>query len=87
LRSLLARELGPALDGWMLYNPTGISSDGRTIVGYGLNPFNQTEAWIAVIPEPTALPLLPLLSLSLGITFFRSQRDARVRSPHRIHRR
>ena len=52
--------LGSDLTGWNLLSATGISSDGTTIVGYGRNPSGQTEAWIARIPEPAALPLLAL---------------------------
>ena len=33
----------------------GISEDGCTIVGWGTNPDGNTEAWIAVIPEPAGL--------------------------------
>lgn len=40
--------------GWILEEATDISSDGRTIVGFGTNPAGETEAWIAVVPEPSA---------------------------------
>ncbi len=47
--------LGLDLTGWTLRTPH-ISHDGLTIVGYGINPSGNEEAWIAVIPEPgTAL--------------------------------
>ena len=60
LRDLLIDE-GVDLTAWTLQAATGISADGRTIVGYGTNPLGQTEAWIATVPEPTALPLLAVV--------------------------
>ena len=48
--------LGPQLAGWTLAAATAISANGQMIVGYGMNPSGQTEAWLAMIPEPgTAL--------------------------------
>jgi uncharacterized membrane protein len=53
---------GIDMTGWLLTKPTAISSDGRTIVGFGTNPLGQTEGWVAVIPavvpEPSAFLLL-----------------------------
>ena len=44
------------LDGWELQSATGISADGRTIVGTGV--FNgRDQAWTATIPEPSSLIL------------------------------
>ena len=49
--------LGLNLTGWSLDEATGISADGNTIVGWGMNPNGQREAWLATVPEPgTALP-------------------------------
>lgn len=53
----------PDLAGWRLEAALAISSDGRTIVGYGRNPDGNLEAWIAVIPEP-ATGLLILLGVA-----------------------
>jgi len=44
--------LGAAIAGWSLQSAIGISADGSTLAGYGLNPTGQTEAWVAVIPIP-----------------------------------
>ena len=51
--------------GWTLKEAWGISDDGLTIVGIGINPDNNQEAWIAnigapiePIPEPTTIILL-----------------------------
>lgn len=35
---------------WTLKSATGISADGKTIVGYGINPNGDQEAWIAHLP-------------------------------------
>jgi probable HAF family extracellular repeat protein len=59
--------LGLNLTGWDLLSATDVSADGTTIVGYGINPDGDTEAWIAHIPEPTALALLLLGSLMLSL--------------------
>ena len=42
-------ELGVDLTGWSLENVRGISSDGRTLVGWGKNPDGRPEAWIAIL--------------------------------------
>jgi probable HAF family extracellular repeat protein len=51
LRSLRAvltdAGLGPAIANWDFTRATGLSADGRVIVGYGANPQGQTEAFIA----------------------------------------
>jgi probable HAF family extracellular repeat protein len=65
LREVLITDYGLDLAGWSLQKAIAISSDGSTIVGVGLNPLNQTEAWIATVPEPTTLPLIGLAALAL----------------------
>ncbi|MEX2169583.1 MAG: PEP-CTERM sorting domain-containing protein [Pirellulales bacterium] len=40
-----------ALAEWRLNTANAISADGRTIVGTGLNPSGQTEAWVAYLPD------------------------------------
>ncbi len=71
LRDLLVAAGVSGLDGWILRSATAISADGRTIVGYGLNPFGQTEAWIATIapvPEPSTWLLATFGALALLVT-------------------
>lgn len=60
LRDVLTNEYALDLDGWWLTSATDISPDGRTVIGWGVNPDGNGEAWVAHIPEPTALLLLAL---------------------------
>ncbi len=46
------------VDGWSLFEATGVSAEGLTIVGNGINPAGDVEAWIATIPEPKTIFLL-----------------------------
>ncbi len=64
LRDVLTGEYGLNLTGWQLTEAMGVSADGSTIVGTGINPSGDTEAWIAHVPEPAALTLL-LIGVSL----------------------
>jgi len=47
LKELLVSDFGLDLTGWTLTEATGISADGLTIVGNGINPSGLREAWIA----------------------------------------
>lgn len=63
----LLASFGIDLAGWTLFSVTGISVDGTVLVGNGLNPEQNREAWIAVIPEPGTgvLTALGLVGLAL----------------------
>jgi uncharacterized membrane protein len=52
LHEVLTDDYGLDLSGWQLSAARGISKDGNTIVGYGLNPAGQLEAWIATGLRP-----------------------------------
>lgn len=52
LQDVLVDEYGLNLDGWRLTRARGISDDGLTITGIGINSLGQQEGWIATIPEP-----------------------------------
>jgi hypothetical protein len=64
LQQLLTSQYGLDLAGWHLTEANGISADGLTIVGTGISPSGDQEAWIAHIPEPATL------TLSLFAVFF-----------------
>ncbi len=48
---------GVDLTGWTLESANGISADGYTIVGSGVNPDGFYEAWIADLTPPTTTPV------------------------------
>jgi len=66
------------MDGWFLIAATGISDDGRTIVGWGVNQ-GYDEAWIARIPEPGSL-ICMLLTAGIAAQYERGLGPRRVRS-------
>ncbi len=65
LKEVLSVDYGLDLTGWELTSATDVSADGKVIVGYGVNPAGDKEAWRAVIPEPSGavLALSGLLAL------------------------
>ena len=58
LQDVLTNDFGLDMTGWHLSQANAISLDGTTIVGHGTNPDGFTEAWMAVIPEPSTALLL-----------------------------
>ncbi|MFQ5500680.1 MAG: HYR domain-containing protein, partial [Phycisphaerae bacterium] len=54
LQDVMVNDFGLNLTGWTLLSATGISDDGQTIVGVGINPSGDNEAWIAFLPLPDA---------------------------------
>ena len=60
LKELLISQGNTGLDDWTLSQANGISADGGTIVGTGLNADGDTEGWVAKItpvPEPSSFLL------------------------------
>jgi hypothetical protein len=53
LQDVLETQYLLNLSGWTLTSAEGISGDGITIVGWGIDPQGNTQAWIATLPEPT----------------------------------
>lgn len=52
LKTWLIEKGVTGLANWTLQNASGVSADGTTIIGYGINPSGQTEAWVAKIEVP-----------------------------------
>jgi probable HAF family extracellular repeat protein len=65
LQDLLVNDFGLDLTGWTLREARGISADGLTIAGWGINPDGFTEAFVATIPEPGTVSLLVLGGIAL----------------------
>lgn len=65
LKDMLTTNYGLDLTGWRLSDAAGVSADGLTFVGGGINPQGYSEAWIATIPEPSTLLLFGFGGLAL----------------------
>ena len=75
LEDVLINDFALNLTGWTLVEARGISADGTTIVGLGINPDGISEGWIArlntsSVPEPTTFSLVALGALLLGIAAY-----------------
>ncbi len=60
LDDLVAQQLGLDISGWSLTAATGVSGDGRTIAGYGLNPSGLTQGFVVTVPAPSPVTLVLL---------------------------
>lgn len=58
LRTWLIDSLHLDLSGWTLTEARRISADGSTIIGYGINPDGESEAWVVHIGAKTSAPVL-----------------------------
>lgn len=74
LWSMLTFDYGLDLTGWVLEEALGLSDDGLVIAGWGINPYGQTEGWVAslrrdvvAVPEPSTFALLAGTVLLAGI--------------------
>jgi probable HAF family extracellular repeat protein len=55
LQLMLSIDYGIDMGNWNLTVAQGISADGTTMTGYGINPAGQTQAWVVVIPPENSL--------------------------------
>ena len=51
LEDMLKIEYQTSTAAGMFSRATGISDDGRTIVGFGINPNGHTEGWVLKFPD------------------------------------
>lgn len=51
LKNVLANDYDLDMSGWRLEKATGISDDGMTVVGEGLNPRGIPKGWVATFPD------------------------------------
>lgn len=59
LKNVLISEYGMTeVQDWLLVDARGISADGLTIAGNGVNPSGKQEAWVVTVPEPTSAIML-----------------------------
>jgi probable HAF family extracellular repeat protein len=73
IRDVLEQDYGLNTTGWGTLYATGISADGRTIIGYGEGPGpGQYTGWIATIPEPNSLALI---TTGLGLFVLKRNRS------------
>jgi probable HAF family extracellular repeat protein len=52
--------------GVTMFSATGISADGRTIIGSGVNAQGQGEAWVATIAEPSTFILFTAATIAMA---------------------
>jgi len=57
VRNVLVDEFGLDLTGWTLTSALGVSDDGLTIMGNGINPDGAQEGWIAVLQSTIAVEI------------------------------
>jgi len=84
LEDILVNDFGfgEELDGWTLTRAWAISQDGSTVVGRGINPEGQMEAFRAVLPEPATLALVAA-GLAVALRRRRAWRRGRAARPSR----
>jgi hypothetical protein len=80
LQVILEDNYGLDLSGWTLTDARGISADGSTIAGFGLNPSGNREAYVAYLPEPGGSLLTSSALLALAV-FRRRGRADRLSRP------
>jgi len=80
LSEYLKSDVGLAdqLAGWHLIAGTGVSRDGQVIVGHGINPQGDHEAWMAIVPEPPS-GALAAMALAMATLLSVWRRDWRWR--------
>ena len=57
LQEVLESEYGIVLPKWQLWMASGISSDGRVISGYGIDPHGRYRGFVVTLPGPCIPPV------------------------------
>jgi hypothetical protein len=60
LKIVLEQDFGLDLGNWRLHSVWGISDDGSVLTGFGHNPIGDQQAWVVVVPEPSASLMIPI---------------------------
>ncbi len=69
LASVLVNEYGMNIGTWNLNFPTGISHDGRTIVGWGFGPSSENnQGWVARLLAPGAFAIAAPAADARGVS-------------------
>lgn len=56
LQEVLENDYALDLNGFQLWVATGISADGMTIVGHGVNSHGKTRGWVVTLPSDCVAP-------------------------------
>jgi uncharacterized membrane protein len=83
LRKLLLANGIEEVRDWSLLFAFDVSADGQTLVGRGINPLGQREAWIATIPEPSTFVLAALATAGFAAVSVRGRVAKMRRSRNR----
>ncbi|MEZ5565212.1 MAG: PEP-CTERM sorting domain-containing protein [Gammaproteobacteria bacterium] len=67
LLDVLLTQGATGLSGWTLLQATGVSADGRTIAGYGLNPAGEAQAFVTTLNVVPVPPAAWLFGSALGL--------------------
>ena len=62
LAAALANDYRLNLAGWQIQSVNDISADNLTLVGNGINPGGAPEGFVIVLPEPTEMAALAVVS-------------------------
>ncbi len=65
---------GIDLTGWSIRTVQGMSADGRSFMGDGINPQGQWETWYATIPQPLPAPGAVVVFGLAGVVVARRRR-------------
>jgi len=80
LRDYLIANGVTGLDDWVLFGANAVSTDGHTILGYGINPDGHGEGFVATVPEPGTTVLATMACLFTVVFVMHKHRYTCLRS-------